>query len=98
MEWLQTSVILPEDPQEITDAIRNELKIITSMGSDESEATAIKRYPSFRTRYQESRYGTKSRYSLRLPLLDPNTELKKHLTRVFNRQATAFSVRNQQLA
>ena len=92
MEWLHTAVVLPEDPPEITDSISNELEIITSMGSDECTEIAKRRYPSFRTRHVESRFGTKSRYSFRVPFLDRNREIQNHLTRVFERQATAFKV------
>ena len=92
MEWLHTGVVLPEDPLGITETISNELEIITSLGSDESTEIAKRRYPSFRTRHYESYFGTKSRYSFRIPFLDRNREIQNHLTRVFERQATAFKV------
>ena len=92
MDWLNLGVDLPEDPIEINDTISNELEIITSLGSDECTELAKKRFPSFRTKSVESRFGTKSRYSFRVPFLDRNRAIQNHLYRVFERQATGFKV------
>ena len=92
MDWLHTNVVIPEDPEQLTDDIVSELEIITSLGSDHCLQTAIQRFRSFRTHHTESRFGTKSRYTLRIPLINPNQAIRRHLSRVFERQATAFKV------
>ena len=92
MDWL-SGIPVPTDPEIITDSIDNEIQIITSLGSEKSLEVARRRYRSYRTAYYESPIGTKSRYNFRVPLLDPNENIKQHLDRVFQRQATAFKVR-----